>query len=141
MRRLAKVNILVISEFDSIKELIRSAFKKMSETVTVAVSGDNELGTLGSKFCLNFHSSLPDIIIYDIDSIKKEALWKVERMLNTFLWIQKNQRHTPSLIIASSFYQLHILQKNIHFIEDYVIIKPFTFKQVIQVVNNVSNCN
>lgn len=131
------INVLVVSEFNSIKELLRSALKMDPNIASVTVSGDNDLGSLGSKFSLNFHSGMPDIIMYDLDSIKKEPQWKIERMLNTLQSMKNTQSQMPSLIVVSSSHQLNSLQKNVQFIESYVITKPFTFKQVAQVVKNV----
>ncbi|MBL0563272.1 hypothetical protein [Aeromonas hydrophila] len=129
--------MLVVSEFNSIKELLRSALKMEPNVLSVTVSGDNDLGSLGNKFSQNFHTDIPDVIMYDLDSIKKEPKWKVERMLHTFLSMKNVHRKTPSLIVVASSHQLNLLQKNVHFLENFVITKPFTFKQVAQVVNNV----
>lgn len=135
------INVMVVSEFNYIRELLRSALKVQSNVGDVIISCDSDFNAHMNNFSFKYRLAGPDIVLYDLDSLRNEPRWKVERMLDYFLDSQSAKYGMSSIVIVSSAYQLNALRRYVSFIDGYVILKPFTFKQVTQVVNNVWTSN
>ncbi|MGL4843606.1 MAG: hypothetical protein ACRC2Y_03100 [Aeromonas veronii] len=135
------INVLVISEFNAIKDLLRSALKTQPNIDNIMLSGDGNWNLSLNKFSFNSMTDVSDVVIYDLDSMEKEPRWKLDRMFDALLNIQIAKHGMSSLVVISSEHQLKLLQREVNFIEGFVITKPFTFKQVAQVVNNIWTSN
>lgn len=133
--------MLVIGEFNAIKDLLRSALKTQPNIDNIMLSGDGNWNLSLSKFSFNSMTDVSDVVIYDLDSMEKEPRWKLDRMFDALLNIQIAKHGMSSLVVISSEHQLKLLQREVNFIEGFVITKPFTFKQVAQVVNNIWTSN
>ncbi|PTT44817.1 response regulator [Aeromonas sp. HMWF016] len=105
------------------------------------LSGDGNWNLSLNKFSFNSMTDVSDVVIYDLDSMEKEPRWKLDRMFDALLNIQIAKHGMSSLVVISSEHQLKLLQREVNFIEGFVITKPFTFKQVAQVVNNIWTSN
>lgn len=135
------INVLVVSEFNVIKELLRSALKMQKDIVSIRLSTENELRSF-KKACFNSRGDVLNIVFYDLDSIKETPSWKMDRMIDTYISMQNKKIGMSSLVILSSEGQLSLLRRKVTFIDEGSIIKkPFTFKQIIQVVNNIWTSN
>uniref|UniRef100_UPI0015E809A9 response regulator n=1 Tax=Aeromonas sp. HMWF016 TaxID=2056852 RepID=UPI0015E809A9 len=129
------------SEFNVIKDLLRSALKTQPNIDNIMLSGDGNWNLSLNKFSFNSMTDVSDVVIYDLDSMEKEPRWKLDRMFDALLNIQIAKHGMSSLVVISSEHQLKLLQREVNFIEGFVITKPFTFKQVAQVVNNIWTSN
>jgi hypothetical protein len=138
------INVLVVSEFNIIKDLLRSALKNQQNIGSVTLSNDSTLTAVSSDFSFNRRTDTPDIVVYDLDSLIKTPQCKLEKTLDSFNNSKVARFGLSSLIILASEMQLKRLRDDegldgmtsVQF-----ITKPFTFRQITQVVNNVWTSN
>lgn len=135
------INISIVSEFNVIKDLLRSALKSQSNIDNVTIFNDTTLSVIGSTFKLNQCSHRPDIIVYDLDSLLKTPKYKLAKMLDFVRNKNISKCGISSLIVVTSETQLKRLNYNIGLPSDRIILKPFTFRQITYVVNNVWTSN
>ncbi|MGL6627390.1 hypothetical protein [Aeromonas jandaei] len=138
------INVLVVSEFNIIKDLLRSALKNQQNVGSVTLSNDSTLTAVSADFSFNRRTDTPDVVVYDLDSLVKTPQCKLEKMLDSFKNTKIARFGLSSLIIVASETQLKRLQDDegldgMNSVQ--IITKPFTFRQVTQVVNNVWTSN
>lgn len=98
------INVLVISEFNAIKDLLRSALKTQPNIDNIMLSGDGNWNLSLNKFSFNSMTDVSDVVIYDLDSMEKEPRWKLDRMFDTLLNIQiaKLSMGCPRLLLSQA---------------------------------------
>lgn len=135
------IDVLVVSDYSPVRELFRSALRVEPNVSNVCFSS---LSGAKSHYKNNFTGqlySVPDVVIYDLDSIKNSPVQQLERM-EEFMSLNSLSKHgAASLIIVASEAQLARLNKKVSFMDSYLITKPFTFRQVVQIVSNVWTSN
>lgn len=130
------LNVMVVSDFNPIKELFRSALRSHPNVDGITlVSGAGVKAQ--SKFSFGSQHSTPDVIVYDLDSSLHSPEKQLERMEEVISTKALSKHGAASLVVVASDVQLGKLQSKVCFLDAYVITKPFTFKQVVQMVNNV----
>lgn len=135
------IDVLIVSDYSPVRELFRSALRVESKVSNVYFSS---LSGAKSHYRNSFSGhlySIPDVVIYDLDSIKNSPVQQLERM-EEFMSLNSLSKHgAASLIIVASEAQLVKLNTRVSFLDSYLITKPFTFRQVVQIVSNVWTSN
>lgn len=127
------MNILVVSEYPIIRELLRSALRPLSHISHIQLSGGNDLNVIKQKVDTGSH----DLVIYDLDSVKKDTANVIACMLDAINDKQLVKYGLSSLIVMSNEAQIGQFHSVLDFCQHCVITKPFTFKDVQQVVKNI----
>ncbi|CAB1255113.1 response regulator [Vibrio cholerae] len=127
------MNILVVSEYPIIRELLRSALRPLSHITHIQLSGGNDLNVIKQRVDTGSH----DLVIYDLDSVKKDPTNVITSMLDAINDKQLVKYGLSSLIVLSNEAQVGQLKNDLDFRDHCVITKPFTFKNVQQIVKNI----
>ncbi|NAW90830.1 response regulator [Vibrio sp. V09_P4A23P171] len=127
------MNILVVSEYPIIRELLRSALRPLNHITHIQLSGGNDLNVIKQRTDTGSH----DLVIYDLDSVKKDPTSIIISMLDAINDKQLVKYGLSSLILLSNEAQIRQFEDDLNFCEHFVITKPFTFKNVQQIVKNI----
>ncbi|HDI3208086.1 TPA: response regulator [Vibrio cholerae] len=131
------MNVLIVSEYPLVRELLRSSLKPLSYISYIHLSSGNDINFISK----NFDTSGYEIVIYDLDSAKKSSENMYFSMLNTINDRSLVKHGFFSLIVLASDTQVRQLKNRISFCEDYMIKKPFTFRCIEETVKHVLGLN
>lgn len=134
------LNVLVVSDYNPVRELIRSALRNhpyVDEIKLLSGTGVKAQSHVNARSQQN----ASDVIVYDLDSYQHSPEKQLERMEEVIATKSLTKHGASSLVVVASDVQLGKLQSKVCFLDAYLITKPFTFKQVVQMVNNVWTTN